>query len=103
MAKNFKIILTASVITVVLFVAVTWLIMHNNDNTASPTSNVSQNNETGRQNAQLANPASVYCQQQGGKLEIRTDANGGQIGYCLFADGKECEEWAYFRGECSDK
>ncbi|MHB1318049.1 MAG: putative hemolysin [Anaerolineae bacterium] len=50
--------------------------------------------------AELANPASVFCEEQGGTLEIRTDADGGQVGYCLFDDGSECEEWAYFRGEC---
>ncbi len=49
----------------------------------------------------LPNPASVYCQEQGGRLEIRTDADGGQAGYCVFPDGSECEEWAFFRGECS--
>jgi putative hemolysin len=51
--------------------------------------------------AELANPASVYCEQYGGTLEIRTDETGGQIGVCVFADGSECEEWAYFRGECA--
>jgi putative hemolysin len=50
--------------------------------------------------AQLANPASVYCEKQGGKLEIRTGADGGQTGFCKLSDGSECEEWAYFRGEC---
>jgi len=48
----------------------------------------------------LPNPASVYCEEQGGTLEIREEA-GGQVGYCVFDDGSECEEWAYFRGECS--
>lgn len=48
----------------------------------------------------IANPASEYCQQNGGSLEIRTAADGGQAGYCLFADGTECEEWAFFRGDC---
>ncbi|MGI9553924.1 MAG: DUF333 domain-containing protein, partial [Thermodesulfobacteriota bacterium] len=24
----------------------------------------------------------------------------GDVGYCLFNDGTQCEEWAYFRGEC---
>ena len=50
-------------------------------------------------NAGLANPASVYCGEHGGKLEIRDEA-GGQAGYCIFPDGSECEEWAFFRGEC---
>lgn len=52
--------------------------------------------------AQLPNPASVYCEQQGGTLEIRTDADGSQGGFCLFADGSECEEWEFFRGECKE-
>jgi hypothetical protein len=47
----------------------------------------------------LANPASVYCEEQGHALEARTDENG-TYGVCIFADGSECEEWAYFRGEC---
>jgi putative hemolysin len=50
--------------------------------------------------AGLANPASVHCGEQGGKLEIRTEA-GGEVGYCLFDDGSECEEWAFFRGDCA--
>jgi putative hemolysin len=48
----------------------------------------------------MPNPASKYCVDQGGKLEIRDEA-GGQAGYCLFPDGSECDEWAYFRGECA--
>ncbi len=48
----------------------------------------------------MANPASKYCVDQGYKLEIRDEA-GGQVGYCIFPDGSECEEWAFYRGECS--
>ena len=48
----------------------------------------------------IANPASENCVKQGGTLEIR-DETGGQVGYCIFADGSECEEWAFFRGECA--
>jgi putative hemolysin len=51
--------------------------------------------------AGLANPASVYCEEQGGTLQTRTDENGGSYGVCVFDDGSECEEWAFFRGECS--
>ena len=51
-------------------------------------------------NSQIANPASVYCKENGGDLEIRTGENGGQIGYCKFSDGSECEEWQYQRGDC---
>lgn len=49
----------------------------------------------------MANPASVHCQEQGGRVEIRTAADGGQVGYCVFPDGSECEEWAFYRGECA--
>ncbi len=49
----------------------------------------------------MPNPASVHCEEQGYTLEIRTASDGGQYGVCIFDDGTECEEWAYFRGECS--
>ncbi len=48
----------------------------------------------------LPNPASVYCEEQGGTLEMR-EGEGGTYGVCRFDDGSECEEWAYFRGECA--
>lgn len=46
------------------------------------------------------NPASVYCEQNGNKLEIVTAADGSQSGICIFPDGSACDEWAYYRGEC---
>lgn len=48
----------------------------------------------------IANPASVYCEENGGKVDLRTDASGGVSGICVFPDGSECEEWAFQRGEC---
>lgn len=48
----------------------------------------------------MSNPASVYCTQEGNKLEIRTATDGSQNGVCVFPDGSTCDEWAYFRGEC---
>jgi putative hemolysin len=55
---------------------------------------------TDKPQAGMPNPASVYCIQQGNKLEIRTAADGSQSGVCIFPDGSSCDEWAYFRGEC---
>ena len=49
---------------------------------------------------EIANPASVYCVQSGYTLEIRANAGGGEYGVCIFPDGNECEEWAFFRNEC---
>jgi len=51
-------------------------------------------------NVAIANPASANCEEQGGKLEIRTAEDGSQAGYCILKDGSECEEWAFYRGEC---
>jgi putative hemolysin len=48
----------------------------------------------------VPNPASAYCLEQGYTSEIRTAAHGSQSGVCIFPDGSECDEWAYFRGEC---
>lgn len=49
----------------------------------------------------IANPASVACVTNGGRSEIRTLSDGGQVGYCHLADGRICEEWALFRdGRC---
>ena len=42
------------------------------------------------------NPASQYCVEQGGKLEIRNEANG-QVGYCKLPNGEVVEEWELFR------
>lgn len=44
----------------------------------------------------LANPASVFCMQQGGKLRIVKTAQG-EHAMCALPDGREVEEWAYFR------
>ncbi len=48
----------------------------------------------------MPNPASVYCTQNGNKLEIQTASDGSQNGICIFPDGSTCDEWAYYRGEC---
>jgi len=50
--------------------------------------------------ANIPNPASVYCKQNGNTLKIQTSSDGSQNGICVFPDGSTCDEWAYFRGEC---
>lgn len=39
----------------------------------------------------IANPAATYCQNMGYTLSGEN---------CVFGDGNQCEEWAFFRGEC---
>jgi putative hemolysin len=40
------------------------------------------------------NPASVYCEKLGFKLE---DGN------CIFSDGSKCNAWDFFRGKCGQR
>ena len=49
---------------------------------------------------EIPNPASVFCKENGGTEENRQAADGSVAGFCLFSDGSECDEWAYFKGEC---
>lgn len=42
----------------------------------------------------MPNPASVYCNSLGYNLKS---------GYCVFPDGSECEQWAFFAGKCGQK
>lgn len=48
--------------------------------------------------AGLANPASVFCVDQGGTVEIVSEDNG-EVGYCILPDGTRIEEWEYFRSQ----
>lgn len=48
----------------------------------------------------IANPASEHCAKMGGRLNIVKETNG-EYGVCEFANGAKCEEWAYYKGECS--
>lgn len=64
--------------------------------TASPTATPAP--KTG--SVGMANPAAVYCQQQGHTLETRSDQAGNQYGICILGEKAECGDWAYFRHEC---
>jgi hypothetical protein len=44
----------------------------------------------------LANPASVYCVEQGGEVDI-VDETDGEVGYCNLPDGTRVEEWELYR------
>ena len=43
--------------------------------------------------AEIANPAAVYCEEQWWTLNL-------EEGLCMFSDGSYCEEWSYYRDEC---
>jgi parallel beta-helix repeat protein len=48
----------------------------------------------------MANPASVYCKDLGNINEIRDMPDGSQVGFCIFPDSSECEEWGFLEGKC---
>jgi putative hemolysin len=44
----------------------------------------------------MANPASVYCNEIGGKLRMENTVQG-QEGICILPNGTEMEEWTLYR------
>lgn len=69
-----------------------------NNNTNQPAEQASDTS------TQIANPASVNCDKQGGTLLLKDKVvdgqNLGQYGICYFEDNRQCEEWAMMRGDC---
>jgi uncharacterized protein len=51
--------------------------------------------------AEIANPAAVYCLEIGGQIEIVAD-EAGERGICVLQEGTRCDEWDLFRGECAE-
>lgn len=48
---------------------------------------------------QIGNPAAAHCVSLGGVIDIREDEQGAQAGFCVFEDGRVCEEWSLFRDD----
>jgi putative hemolysin len=55
----------------------------------------------GGDGAGLANPAAVYCEEQGWNVTI-TENELGQAGYCDVPGMGLCEEWALYRSGGSE-
>ena len=51
----------------------------------------------------MPNPASQYCIDHGGKLEMKKNANGDAYAYCILPDGRVIEEWQLFRQDHPQK
>ena len=45
----------------------------------------------------MANPAAVWCREQGHAYEIRKNPDGSEYGVCIFANGTEVDAWDYYR------
>lgn len=49
----------------------------------------------------VPNPASEFCEERGGTVEIEEDAAGNQVGICVLSDGTRIDEWEYYREEAT--
>lgn len=58
-----------------------------------------ENNE----NLGMANPASVYCEENWWTIKIVSDDEWNQSWLCMFDDGSYCDEWSYYRQEWCEK
>ncbi|MBN1565839.1 MAG: DUF333 domain-containing protein [Anaerolineae bacterium] len=50
----------------------------------------------------IGNPAAVYCKELGHEYVVEV-SDPGQQGICKFADGSQCNQWAFLRGECGQE
>ncbi|MBD3363496.1 DUF333 domain-containing protein [Candidatus Dojkabacteria bacterium] len=71
----------------------------NNEQSEQDQDDSNNENNGESEDMEIANPASVYCKENGGTLEIIYKGDGS-YGVCVFDDGSECEEWAFYEGEC---
>lgn len=55
------------------------------------------------ENLGMANPASVYCEENGWTVQIVSDEEWNQSWLCMFDDGSYCDEWSYYRQEWCEK
>ena len=50
----------------------------------------------------MANPAAVYCGEQGYRHQI-ISGEIGEIGMCIFPDGESCDAWDFLAGKCGQE
>jgi hypothetical protein len=50
----------------------------------------------------MANPAAVYCDGLGYKMES-VERDGGQDADCIFPDGQRCGQWDFLSGRCGQE
>ncbi len=50
-----------------------------------------------------ADPAPRYARKMGCERRVDKTKEEGDYAYCIFPDGSECEEWAFYRGKCGQE
>ena len=51
----------------------------------------------------MSNPASWYCTNHWGKEVTKKHSDGSEYTLCVFDNWSSCEEWAFYKGQCSKK
>ena len=50
----------------------------------------------------FSNPAATYCEEMGYEYKV-VKTEDGERGIVTLPDGKECDAWAFYRGECGEE
>lgn len=90
-----KLYITLSLLFVAMLIFVVYFTNKTVNDETNPSESISQDTSSS-----VENPASAYCETQGGLLTIVTQEDGSQFGLCKL-DDYSCEEWAYLNGECT--
>jgi hypothetical protein len=93
-----SIMILISIIIIGLFIALFTFMLNYLEYTGNTT--VQLNATEGNFKINLANPAVEYCVKNENKIETREDSKGEEYEVCVSPNGKECDKWEYFRGEC---
>lgn len=59
---------------------------------------VAQGSSTDASQTLIANPAAVFCEDQGGSYHI-VDEESGARGICILPDGEKVDAWEFFRAQ----
>jgi putative hemolysin len=51
----------------------------------------------------MANPYEALCRAKNFPYEVRVNPDGSEHGVCIFPDGRACDSWDYYVGDCSNE
>ena len=71
------------------------------ENTVNPEENVEETVvENTEETTEVGNQAETYCEENGGSIMPRQDADGNAFTLCAFSNGIACEVTDFFNGDC---
>jgi putative hemolysin len=51
----------------------------------------------------MINPSEAFCHEKNFAYEIRMNPDGSEHGVCIFPNGRACDAWDYYVGDCSEE